>query len=63
MYLVDANVVLELRRPRPYGDALHRTADAPAENPFVSAVTIGEIQAAVECTRGQDEAKAEELEA
>ena len=30
---------------------------------FVSAVTVGEIQAGIEITRGQDEAKAEELEA
>ena len=29
----------------------------------MSAVTVGEIQAGIEITRGQDEAKAEELEA
>ena len=34
-----------------------------AEQLFVSAVTIGEIQAGIEITREQDEAKAEELEA
>ena len=34
----------------------------PAEQLFVSAVTIGEIQAGIEITREQDEAKAGELE-
>ena len=34
----------------------------PAEQLFVSAVTVGEIQAGIEITREQDEAKAEELE-
>ena len=35
----------------------------PAEQLFVSSVTVGEIQAGIEITREQDEAKAEELEA
>ena len=33
-----------------------------AEQLFVSAVTVGEIQAGIEITRAQDEARAEELE-
>ena len=33
----------------------------PAEQLFVSAVTVGEIQAGIEITREQDKAKAEEL--
>ena len=36
--------------------------NAPPEQLFVSAVTIGEIQAGIEITREQDEAKPEELE-
>ena len=35
----------------------------PAEGIFLSVVTVGEIQAGIEITREQDEAKAEELEA
>jgi predicted nucleic acid-binding protein len=62
MYLLDTNVVSELRRPRPRGAVLDWIADVPAEQLFVSAVTIGEIQAGIEITREQDEAKAEELE-
>ena len=61
MYLLDTNVVSELRRPRPHGAVLNWIADVPAEQLFVSAVTVGEIQAGIEITREQDEAKAEEL--
>ena len=60
MYLLDTNVVSELRRPRPHGAVLDWIADVPAEHLFVSAVTVGEIQAGIEITREQDEAKAEE---
>lgn len=63
MYLLDTNVVSELRRPRPHGAVLDWIEKAPAEQLFVSAVTVGEIQAGIEITREQDEAKAEELEA
>ena len=63
MYLLDTNVVSELRRPRPHGAVLNWIADVPAEQLFLSAVTIGEIQAGIETTREQDQAKAEELEA
>ncbi len=38
-------------------------ADVPAEQLFVSAVTIAEIQAGIEITREQDALKADELEA
>ena len=63
MYLLDTNVVSELRRPRPHGAVMEWLADVPAEQLFVSAVTIGEIQAGIEITREQDAAKAGELEA
>lgn len=61
MYLLDTNVVSELRRTCPHGAVLDWIADVPAEQLFVSAVTVGEIQAGIEITREQDEAKAEEL--
>ena len=62
MYVLDTNVVSELRRPRPHGAVLEWIADVQAEQLFVSAVTVGEIQAGIEITREQDSAKAEELE-
>jgi hypothetical protein len=63
MYLLDTNVVSELRRPRPHGAVLDWIARAPAEQLYVSAVTVGEIQAGIEITREQDDEKAGELEA
>ena len=62
MFLIDTNVVSELRRLRPHGAVLDWIADVPAEQLLVSAVTVGEIQAGIEITREQDMAKAEELE-
>ena len=62
MFLLDTNVVSELRRPRPHGAVLawlRATSDADL---YLSAVTIGELQAGVEITREQDAAKAAELE-
>ena len=63
MYLLDTNVVSELRRPKPHGAVLSWIAAVPADRVFLSAVTIGEIQAGIEITRAQDPAKAEALEA
>ena len=63
MYLLDTNVVSELRKPRPHGAFvawLQTTADADL---YLSAVTLGEIQAGVELTREQDATKASEIEA
>ena len=63
MFLLDTNVVSELRRPRPHGAVLawfEAQADAQLH---LSAVTIGEIQAGIELTREQDQAKALALEA
>ena len=62
MYLLDTNVVSELRRSRPHSAVLNWIADVPAEQLFVSAVTVGEIQAGIEITREEDAEKAEELE-
>ena len=62
MFLLDTNVVSELRRPRPNRDVIEWIADVPAEQLFVSAVTVGEVQAGIEITREQDAAKAMELE-
>lgn len=63
MFLLDTNVVSELRRPRPHQAVLDWIAAIPADRLFLSAVTIGEIQAGIEITREQDAAKAQALEA
>ncbi len=62
VFLLDTNIVSELRRPRPHEAVLEWIANVPAEQLFISAVTVGEIQAGIEITREQDGAKADELE-
>ena len=62
MYLLDTNVVSELRRPRPHQAVLDWIQGLSANDLHLSAVTIGEIQAGIEITREQDAAKAEELD-
>lgn len=61
-YLLDTNVVSELRKAKPHGGVLAWLASLRAEQVFVSAVTIGELQTGVELTRRQDTAKAQEIE-
>lgn len=63
MYLLDTNVVSELRRTRPHGAVLAWLHSVPDSDLHLSAVTIGELQAGVEITRDQDPAKAAEIEA
>ncbi len=62
MYLLDTNVVSELRKPRPHGAVLAWLQEVDDIDLFLSAVTISEIQAGIELTRDQDETKARELE-
>ena len=61
MYLLDTNVVSELRRVRPHGAVLAWLEHVRDEDLHLSAVTIGEIQAGVEITREQDRDKAAEI--
>jgi toxin FitB len=63
MYLLDTNVVSELRKPKPHGAVVAWLESVDDAKLFLSAVTLGEIQAGIEITREQDEAKASELEA
>ena len=63
MYLLDTNVVSELRRPKPHGAVVAWFRDVEEAQLHLAAVTIGEIQAGIEMTREQDSAKADELTA
>lgn len=63
MYLLDTNVVSELRKPRPHGAVVAWLSAVDDTRLHLSVVTIGEIQAGIEMTRDQDEAKAAEIEA
>jgi len=62
-YLLDTNVVSELRKLRPHGAVLAWLESVDDEQLFLSAVTVGEIQAGIEMTRVQDADKADEIEA
>ena len=62
MYLLDTNIVSELRRPNPHPSVVGWIRGVSVEHLYLSAVTIGEIQAGIELTREQDVSKAEELE-
>jgi toxin FitB len=63
MYLLDTNVVSELRRTKRHGAVVAWIAAQQDRDLHVSAVTIGELQAGVEITREQDPEKAKALEA
>ena len=62
MYLLDTNVISELRRPRPHGAVLSWLESVADRDLYISAVSLGEIQAGIEITRDQDTAKAAEIE-
>jgi predicted nucleic acid-binding protein len=62
MYLLDTNVVSELRKPRPHGAVVAWLRAQDQRDLYVSAVTLGELQAGVEITRDNDAAKAAEIE-
>ena len=61
-YLLDTNVVSELRKPRPHGGVLAWLESLDDAQLFISAVTVGEIQAGIELPRRQDPNKAQEIE-
>ena len=63
MYLLDTNVVSELRRTRPNRHVVAWLESVSDVDLHIAAVTIGELQAGVEVTRAQDSRKATEIEA
>jgi predicted nucleic acid-binding protein len=63
MYLLDTNVISELRRTKPHGAVLAWLESVADSDLHLSAATIGEIQSGIEITREQDPSKAGEIEA
>jgi toxin FitB len=61
VFLLDTNVVSELRRPRPHGAVMAWANGVPDDQLHLSAVTLGELQAGIEVTREQDPKKAAEI--
>lgn len=62
MYLLDTNVVSELRKKKPHPGVVAWVRAAPEETLHLSVVSLGEIQAGIEITRRQDGDKAREIE-
>jgi predicted nucleic acid-binding protein len=62
MFLLDTNIVSESRKPKPHGAVLAWLQNVGEGDLFLSAVTLGEIQAGIEITREQNPSKATELE-
>lgn len=61
-YLLDTMVVSETRKPRPHGAVLAWLQALPIDQVYLSAVSIGELQAGVEAARQHNPAKAGEIE-
>jgi predicted nucleic acid-binding protein len=62
VYLLDTNVVSELRKVKPHGAVLAWFDTVRPHQLFIPAVVIGEIQQGAELTRMQDPVKAREIE-
>lgn len=62
MYLLDTNIVSELRKVRPHGAVVNWLKSIADEDLHLSVVTLGEIQAGIEITREQDSQKAADIE-
>lgn len=62
MFVLDTNVISELRRPRPHGAVLKWISENERVELKIAAVTVGEIQIGIERTRKTDSPKAAEIE-
>jgi toxin FitB len=58
MYLVDTNIISELRRRRPRASVVAWLSGVAPDQVFVSAVTLGELQTGVENLRQQNPERA-----
>lgn len=61
MILLDTNILSELRKARPNPGVVACLKSQPADSMFISATTIGEIQAGIEKQRNTNPVFAEEL--
>src|ERR1700728_3365757 len=61
MYLLDTNVISETRKPRPHPAVLEWIRSVDEGSLYLAAVTLDELQKAVEITRQQDLEKANEI--
>ena len=62
MFLLDTNVVSELRKPKPHGGVVAWISSREASSLYLSAMTVAEVQRGAEMTREQDPQKADQIE-
>jgi len=62
VYLVDTNVLSELRRPRPDRHVVAWFGSIPADSTYVSVITLGEIAKGIAKQRRDNPAHADDLE-
>jgi len=62
VFLLDTNIISELRRQRPNRSVVRWIEGVPAAQLYISAVTIGEIQDGIEQIREREVYKAAEIE-
>lgn len=62
MFLLDTNVISELRKARPHGAVVAWIEPVDDRSLHIPAVVLAEIQTGIERTREQDAAKAIEIE-
>jgi predicted nucleic acid-binding protein len=62
-YLLDTNIISELRKPKPHGAVSAWFGALRDEQVYLSAVSLGELQEGIERTRKEDESKARSIEA
>ena len=62
MFLLDTNIVSELRKPKPHGGVVAWVSANDTTSLYLSAMTIAELQRGVEMTREQNAGKANEIE-
>jgi predicted nucleic acid-binding protein len=62
MFLLDTNVISELRKNKPHGAVLEWFNSVRVQDIAIPAAVIGELQEGVELTRQQDPQKAAEIE-
>ncbi len=61
-FLMDTNVVSELRKAKPHGTVMEWLRTIPVQNVCVPAIVFGELQSGIESTREQGPTKAKEIE-
>ena len=62
MYLLDTDVISEVRKPKPHGGVIAWLQGIPDQEIRLSAATLGELQNGVEITRRQNREKAIQIE-